>query len=88
MATIKLSPDEARYLLGLLKEHLEYYRLLSGNGKCTPTTRAKLTMLEALEFKLRIMSAQSGLDEERIEELAKRFVEPIETRRSNGSVML
>jgi hypothetical protein len=54
MATIKLSPDETAYLLGLLKEHLEYYRLLAGNGKCTPTNRAKLAMLEALEIKLRL----------------------------------
>ena len=54
MKSVELSPDESGYLLGLMKAHLEYYRLLAGNAKSTPATRAKLAMLEALEIKLRL----------------------------------
>ena len=54
MATVKveLSPDEAGYVLGLLKEHLEYYRLLSGNGRCTAANDARREFLENLWLKL------------------------------------
>jgi hypothetical protein len=58
MKAVQLSPDETGYLLGLLKEHLEYYRLLSGNGKCTAISRARLAMLEALEIKLKSPQAR------------------------------
>jgi hypothetical protein len=47
-----LSPEESGYLRGLLHEHLNYYRLLAGNPKCSPSNRAKLAMLEALWLKL------------------------------------
>jgi hypothetical protein len=49
---IELSPDEAGYVLGLLKEHLEYYRLLAGNGNCTAKNRAMKEFLEGLWAKL------------------------------------
>jgi hypothetical protein len=52
--SVELSPDETGYLLGLMKAHLEYYRLLAGNAKSTPATRARLAMLQALEIKLRL----------------------------------
>jgi hypothetical protein len=54
MRTVKveLSPDETDYVLGLLKEHLEYYRLLAGNGNCTDKNRAMMEFLETLWFKL------------------------------------
>ena len=48
----ELSPEEAVYLLGFIKAHLDYYRLLAGNGKCTSASRAKLLFLEALVAKL------------------------------------
>jgi hypothetical protein len=49
---IELTPEEAGYVLGLLKEHLEYYRALAGNGKCSEANRAKHRMLEGLWVKL------------------------------------
>jgi hypothetical protein len=49
---IKLSPDEARYVRRLLKEHLEYYRLLTSNLRCTPANKATGEFLEALWIKL------------------------------------
>jgi hypothetical protein len=49
---VELTPEEAGYVLGLLKEHLEYYRLLAGNGKCSEVNRAKHRMLEVLWMKL------------------------------------
>jgi hypothetical protein len=50
--SIELSAEEAGYVLGLLKEHLEYYRALAGNLKCTDANRAKHRMLEGLWVKL------------------------------------
>jgi hypothetical protein len=49
---VELTPEEAGYVLGLLKEHLEYYRLLAGNWKCSEVNRAKHRMLEVLWMKL------------------------------------
>jgi hypothetical protein len=49
---IELSAEEAGYVLGLLKEHLEYYRALAGNLKCTEANRSKHRMLEGLWVKL------------------------------------
>jgi hypothetical protein len=56
----QLSPDETAYLLGLIREPLEYYRLLSGNGKATSASRAKLLFLETLVAKLEASFFQSG----------------------------
>jgi len=50
--TLKLEPEEIAYLLGMLKEHLEYYRLLTGNGKCTPAHKDRHRFLETLGAKL------------------------------------
>jgi hypothetical protein len=50
---VELSVEEAGYVLGILKEHLEYYRLLRGNERCTGQTRAKHELLEGLWEKLR-----------------------------------
>lgn len=47
-----LDPAERGYVLGLLKEHLEYYRTLAGNGKASEATRGKLAFLEKLWLKL------------------------------------
>jgi hypothetical protein len=49
---VELTPEEAGYVFWLLKEHLEYYRLLVGNGQCTEANRAKHRMLEVLWMKL------------------------------------
>jgi hypothetical protein len=49
---IELSAEETGYVLGLLKEHLEYYRLLAGNGKCSPKNLARREFLEGLWVKL------------------------------------
>jgi hypothetical protein len=49
---VKLTPEEAGYVLGLLKEHLEYYRLLAGNGKCTEANLVRHKFLEVLWMKL------------------------------------
>jgi hypothetical protein len=49
---VELTPEEAGYVLGLLKEHLEYYRLLAGSLKCTEANLAKHRMLEGLWMKL------------------------------------
>lgn len=53
MKLITLSPDEVSYLSGLLREHLEYYRLLSGNAKASELSRTKLALVEALWMKLK-----------------------------------
>ena len=50
--TIKLQPEEIGYLLGLLKEHVEYHRLLAGNGKCSSKHREQHRFLETLWAKL------------------------------------
>jgi hypothetical protein len=53
MGMIKeLSVEEAKYVVKVLKEHLEYYRLLAGSSKCTAANRAKREMLEGLWVKL------------------------------------
>jgi hypothetical protein len=49
---VELTPEEAGYVLGLLKEHLEYYRLLAGNGQCTEANRERHKFLEGLWVKL------------------------------------
>lgn len=47
MTAVKLSPEEVDYILGLLKEHLNYYRLLDSDKH-----RKKREMLERLWAKL------------------------------------
>jgi hypothetical protein len=47
-----LSPQERGYLLGLLKEHLEYWRTLSGNAKASAQTKEKRQFMERLILKL------------------------------------
>jgi len=49
---IELSPEERAYLRKILKEHLDYYRLLAGNLNASKEKRQKRDMLEALERKL------------------------------------
>jgi hypothetical protein len=49
---VELTPEEAGYVLGLLKEHVEYYRLLAGNLKCSEANRARWEFLEGLWVKL------------------------------------
>jgi hypothetical protein len=49
---VELSAEEARYVLGLLKGHLEYYRLLRGELKCSPGNLAKHELVEGLWVKL------------------------------------
>jgi hypothetical protein len=48
----KLSPEEANYIRTLLKEHLDYYRLLAGNPKCSQKHRALHELCEKLMLKL------------------------------------
>jgi hypothetical protein len=50
--TITLDPEETGYLLGLLKEHLEYHRLLAGSSKCSQKSRDRHRFLETLSSKL------------------------------------
>jgi hypothetical protein len=49
---VEFSVEEAGYVLGLLKEHLEYYRALAGNHKCTEANLARHRMVEGLWVKL------------------------------------
>jgi hypothetical protein len=49
---VELTSEEARYVVGILKEHLEYYRLLAGNGNCSEINRGRHRMLEGLWVKL------------------------------------
>jgi hypothetical protein len=49
---VELSPEEVGYVLGRLKEPLEYYRLLAGNAKFSAKNRAQLKFLEGLLVKL------------------------------------
>jgi hypothetical protein len=48
----KLSAQEREYLSRHLKGHVEYYRLLAGNSKCTAASRAMREMLEGLWMKV------------------------------------
>jgi len=50
--TVKLEPEEIGYLQGLIKDHLEFYRLLAGNGKCTQKHKDRHRFLETLNTKL------------------------------------
>lgn len=49
---VKLSPEETGYLLRLLKEHVEYFRALAGNVKCSHANREKHHLVEILWRKL------------------------------------
>jgi hypothetical protein len=49
---VELSPEEVGYVLGRLKEPLEYYRLLAGNAQFSAKNRAELEFLESLWIKL------------------------------------
>jgi len=51
---IDLESEEIGYLLGLLKAHLEYHRLLAGNGKCSDKSRERHQFLETLTTKLSV----------------------------------
>lgn len=48
MSAIELTAEEKSYIVKLLKEHVDYYRLLS-----SASNRAKYKMLERLMGKLR-----------------------------------
>jgi hypothetical protein len=54
MASVKveLSEEEVGYVLGLLQGHLEYYRLLRGELKCSEGNLAKHELVEGLWVKL------------------------------------
>ena len=47
-----LSPDEAGYVMGLIREHLEYYRMLADNPKCTQQNRKRYELVLGLWEKL------------------------------------
>lgn len=49
---IVLSVDEKQFLLRFLKEHLDYYRILSGSTKVSPGNRDKAKFIETLYGKL------------------------------------
>jgi hypothetical protein len=49
---VELSPEETGYLLGLIKQHLEYYRLLASNTNCSQKNQDQHQMLEGLRLKL------------------------------------
>ena len=51
---IDLEPEEIGYLRGLLTGHLEYYRVLAGNGKCSDKNRDRHRFLETLTTKLSV----------------------------------
>jgi hypothetical protein len=52
MSALELSHEEAGYIRALLKEHLEYYRLLAGNPRCSKKHRALHQLCEKLMLKL------------------------------------
>jgi hypothetical protein len=47
-----LSPEEAGYVLGLLKEHLDYYRALVGSARCSQKNRELYELVLGLWEKL------------------------------------
>ena len=49
---ITLSPEETGYLLGLIKEHLEYYKMLSGHAKGSERHKRLYKMLNDLSIRL------------------------------------
>jgi hypothetical protein len=49
---IELSQKEPSYILGLLKQHVDYYREISGTNLCAPKTRAMYEFVEAHVLKL------------------------------------
>jgi len=49
---VDLNPNERDFLRRLIKDHLDYYRLLASSPRCSSDKRAKLALLEALEGKL------------------------------------
>ena len=50
--TVELTPEEAAYLLRILKEHVAYYRLLVGNAKCSQKSHEQRKFVETLAAKL------------------------------------
>jgi hypothetical protein len=51
-----LLPTECDYLRSILKEHLEYYRVLASHPRTSQSTLIKLKFLETLHDKLRTHS--------------------------------
>jgi len=49
---VDLTPEEATFILSLLKEHLIYYRMLAGNPRCSDRTLLKKALVEKLVHKL------------------------------------
>lgn len=49
---VSLSSEEKSYLLGLLKEHLDYYQLLATRGKCSAKHQASAALVQTLWIKL------------------------------------
>jgi hypothetical protein len=47
-----LNAFERRYLFELIKEHLDYYRLLAGTPKCSAKHKSQHIQLETLTTKL------------------------------------
>ena len=49
---IDLNPEERGYLLGLLREHLDFYRMIAANPKCSVRNHGMHQFLETLVTKL------------------------------------
>jgi hypothetical protein len=49
---LELSVAEVGYVVRLLKEHVEYYRVLAGNGNCSAQNRVRWELVENLWRKL------------------------------------
>jgi hypothetical protein len=49
---LEFSHEETGYIRALLKEHLDYYRLLAGNPKCSHKHRRLHELCEKLMLKL------------------------------------
>lgn len=47
-----LNAEEARYVAGLIGEHLNYYGLLAGSTKCTPANRQRYELVKGIWEKL------------------------------------
>ena len=54
VALVNLTHEERSYLAGIIKEHLEYYRLLCGHPRASQKNKDWYTFCKALSAKLSI----------------------------------
>jgi hypothetical protein len=62
----ELTSEEARFLLRLIEEHREYWRVLAGSSKASGQSRARHELIEVLARKLGGVCERARMAQERV----------------------